>query len=147
MKIIIDADACPVKEISINIAKQHEIPVIMISDTAHQLSDDYCQIITVDKGNDSVDMKIISISLKDDIVITQDYGLASIILSKGAKVLHQSGLIYTNDNIDRLLFDRFLGQKVRRSGGRTSNIKKRTKEDDSKFVESLNQLIKSSMIK
>jgi uncharacterized protein len=137
MKIIIDADACPVKEITIDIAKDYNIPVIMISDTAHQLNSDYCEIITVDKSNDSVDMNIIKLTDKDDIIVTQDYGLAAIILSKGAKSINQNGLIYNENNIDQLLFNRFLGQKIRRSGGRCNNIKKRTNQDDEKFEQSL----------
>ena len=57
----------------------------------------------------------------EDIVVTQDFGLAALVLGQGARVLNQNGLIYTEANIDKLLFERYLGQKVRRGGGRTTN--------------------------
>jgi uncharacterized protein YaiI (UPF0178 family) len=55
MKILVDADACPVKEIIIRIAKSYRIPVTMITDTSHELYDTYSTIMTVDKGSDSVE--------------------------------------------------------------------------------------------
>lgn len=141
MRIVVDADACPVKEIIIKTAKIYDTPVTMISDTSHELSDGYSEIITVDKDRDSVDFALMKILTKADIVITQDYGLAAMALGKGAKALNQNGLIYTNDNIDKLLFERFLGQKVRRSGGRTTNPRKRRHEDNERFEVALLRLI------
>lgn len=133
IQILVDADACPVKDIIVKHAKQRNIPVTMIIDTSHELFDGYSTIITVDKGSDSVDIKLINLVKRGDIVISQDYGVAAMCLGKGAGVLNQNGLIYTQDNIDRLLFERHLGQKVRRAGGRTGTIKKRTKENDEAF--------------
>jgi uncharacterized protein YaiI (UPF0178 family) len=98
----------------------------------------------VDKARDSVDIALINKTEKGDIVVTQDYGLAAMVLAKGAKALNQNGLIYTKDNIDKLLFERHIGQKVRRSGGRTSSIPKRTKENDTDFENALSRMIKSS---
>ena len=69
----------------------------------------------------------------EDIVVTQDYGLAAMALGKGARIVNQNGLIYTNDNIDKLLMERHIGAKVRRSGGRTKGPAKRTKEDNERF--------------
>ena len=118
-----------------------KIPVVMLIDTSHVLSDGYSQIITVDKARDSVDLALINRTSFDDIVITQDYGLATMVLAKKARVLNQNGLIYTNNNIDGLLFDRHIGQKIRASGGRMTSIKKRTKEDDAKFEKALLSLL------
>jgi len=141
MQILVDADACPVKDIIIKIAKHSDIPVTMLIDTSHELKDEYCKIITVDRDRDSVDFALMKLLTRDDIVVTQDFGLAALVLGKGATVLNQNGLIYTNDNIDKLLFERFLGQKVRRGGGRTTNPKKRTKEDNERFAAALLSLI------
>lgn len=105
----------------------------MIIDTSHELNDGYSKVITVDKARDSVDIKLINILAKDDIVVTQDYGVAAMALGKGAKALNQNGLVYTNSNIDELLFSRFIGQKLRRAGKATNTAKKRTKEDDENF--------------
>ncbi len=141
MQILVDADACPVKEIIVRIAKKNSIPVTMLIDTSHELFDDYSTIITVDKARDSVDIALINLVKRDDIVITQDYGVAAMGLGKGAKVLNQNGLIYSDDNIDRLLFERHIGQKVRRAGGRTGSIKKRSKENDEGFERALLKLL------
>ena len=141
MQILVDADACPVKEIILRIAKKYKIPVTMIIDTSHELYDGYSTIITVDKARDSVDIKLINLLKREDIVVTQDYGVAAMGLGKGAKVLNQNGLIYSDNNIDRLLFERHIGQKVRRAGGRTGSVKKRSKEDDDNFERALLKLI------
>lgn len=133
MKILVDADACPVKEIIVEEARKRKLEVIMIIDTSHELDDGYSKIITVDKARDSVDIKLINILTKDDIVVTQDYGVAAMALGKGAKALNQNGLIYTDSNIDELLFSRFIGQKLRRAGKSTNTARKRTKEDDENF--------------
>ncbi len=113
----------------------------MIIDTSHELFDGYSTVITVDKSRDSVDIKLINLLKRGDVVVTQDYGVAAMGLGKGAKVLNQNGLIFSDNNIDRLLFERHLGQKVRRAGGRTGTFKKRTKENDEAFERSLVKLL------
>jgi len=133
MRILVDADACPVKQIIVRLAKERGIPVIMLIDTSHELNDGYSTVITVDKQADSVDFALMGLLTSDDIVVTQDFGLAAMVLGKGARAVNQNGLVFTNDNIDKLLMDRHVGQKVRRSGGRTKGPTKRTKEDDERF--------------
>ena len=141
MRILVDADACPVKQIIVCVAKKNQIPVTMLIDTSHKLNDGYSQIITVDKAADSVDFALMVLLSKDDVVVTQDYGLAAMALGKGARVINQNGMIYTNDNIDRLLMERHIGGKVRRAGGRTKGPSKRSKEDDALFELALESLI------
>ena len=138
---MVDADACPVKEIIVSIAKRKGLPVVMVMDTSHEMDDGYSTTITVDKARDSADMALINMVCSQDIVITQDYGLAAMALSKSAKVLNQNGLVYTNENIDQLLMDRYLGQKVRRGGGRSKGPHKRTHDDDARFIRSFEGLI------
>ena len=133
MQILVDADACPVKEIIVRLAKQRNIPVTMLIDTSHRLNDGYSKIITVDKQADSVDFALMGLLIRDDIVVTQDYGLAAMVLGKGARAISQNGFVYTNENIDRLLMERHIGAKVRRGGGRTKGPAKRTKEDNERF--------------
>jgi len=70
---------------------------------------------------------------REDIVVTQDFGLAAMVLGKGARAVNQNWLVFTNENIDKLLMERHIGQKVRRSGGRTKGPAKRVKEDDERF--------------
>ena len=132
-KILVDADACPVKEIITRLAKRRGIPVTMVIDTSHELDGGYGTVITVDKGADSADYKIAGLASPDDVVVTQDYGLAAMALAKGAKAINQDGMAYTDGNIDGLLAGRYAGQKIRRGGGRTKGPRKRTKEDDERF--------------
>lgn len=142
MNVLIDADACPVKEIAVEIAKGQNIPVIMICDTSHIIKSDYAQVITVDKGADSVDIRLANLVRKGDIAITQDYGVAAMVLSKGGFVLNQNGLIYDDTNIDRLLFERHIGKKLRKSGKRTGTVPQRSVKDDEKFREVFENLVK-----
>ena len=133
MRILVDADACPVKQIIVRLAKQKNIPVVMLIDTSHELNDGYSQVITVDKQADSVDFALMGLLTRDDIVVTQDFGLAAMVIGKGAKAVNQNGLVFTDANMDKLLMERHIGQKIRRGGGRTKGPPKRTKEDDARF--------------
>ena len=116
MKIMVDADACPVKELIINCARKHALEVIMVCDVAHMLfyNEDFVKTVTVDQGADSADLAIANRTQAGDICITQDYGLASLLLAKNATVLHHNGFFYTQENIDRMLFERHLSREMRR---------------------------------
>ena len=84
MRILVDPDACPVVSIVEQIAKKYQISVILLCDTNHILQSDYSEVLTVGAGADAVDFKLVSVCQKDDIVVTQDYGVAAMILGKGA---------------------------------------------------------------
>jgi uncharacterized protein YaiI (UPF0178 family) len=133
VRILVDADACPVKEIILRTAKRRNIPVTMVIDTSHELNDGYSTVITVDKGTDSADYAITGMAACHDVVVTQDYGLAAMVLAKEASAIDQNGMTYTDENIGSLLESRYIGQKIRRGGGRTKGPKKRTREDDERF--------------
>lgn len=68
-------------------------------------------MIVVGAGADTVDYKLISICHKDDVVVSQDYGVAAMALGKGTHAIHQSGKWYTNENIDKMLMERHLNEK------------------------------------
>ncbi len=137
MKIIIDADACPVVDITVGKAKERGLECIIVCDNTHSIEKDGAKTIVVDKGADSADCRIANITEKGDIVVTQDYGLATLVLGKGGKSLNQNGLVYTNDNIDNLLFTRHISKKERMAGNRTKGPKKRTPQNDTDFLKSL----------
>ena len=141
MRILVDADACPVKQIIVRLAKKKKIPVTMLIDTSHELSDGYSTIITVDKQADSVDFALMSLLEREDIVVTQDYGLAAMVIGKGARAVNQNGLVFTDENMDKLLMERHIGGKMRRGGGRTKGPTKRTKDDDARFEAAFEQLL------
>ena len=149
MRILVDADACPVVSIVEHIAKKYQISVILLCDTNHILQSDYSEVLTVGAGADAVDFKLVSVCQKDDIVVTQDYGVAAMILGKGAYGIHQSGRWYTNENIDQMLMERHLNKKARRASGKNhlKGPRKRTAEDDEHFRESFEKMIHMAMDK
>ncbi len=134
MRILVDADACPVKKEIVQVAKKYKVEVFMFMDTAHSYSDGYSETITVDQGNDSVDIRLINACQPNDIVVTQDYGLAALALAKRTQAINQNGRLYTSENIDQLLFERHLGVKNRQTRHRQKGMPKRTKEDDQLFI-------------
>ena len=145
MNIYIDADGCPVVKETINVAKQFEIPVIIICDAAHYFMHEGVQTITVMPGSDAVDYEIINRLQPGDLVITQDYGLASLVLPKGVSVLHQLGYQYTKENIDGLLEQRYFSGQIRRKGGRTKGPKPFTDKDRTTFKQALIELVERSL--
>ncbi|WP_313524408.1 YaiI/YqxD family protein [Anaerotignum sp.] len=148
MKILVDADACPVKDIIVETATKYHVEVYMITDASHILfySEENVHVITVDQGADSADLAIANRTLPGDICITADYGLATLILAKKAIVLHPNGFFYTPENIDRMLFERHLSREMRRQKkGRSGHIRKRTKEDDASFLVVFEKTIKQNI--
>lgn len=146
MKILVDADGCPVKNIIVKVAKEYDIPVIMFANTSHFIDDGYSKVVIVGKGHDSADFALINKVNEGDIIVTQDYGVATMALSKKSYAINQNGLVYTNENMDKLLFQRYLSQKTRRAGGKTTNAKKRKKEDDQRFERNFRNLITNTII-
>lgn len=145
MKLLIDADACPVTRIAVEVAAKHQTECILLCDTAHILELPGAKTLVFDKGADSVDFALVNRVSPGDIVVTQDYGLASMCLARGAVVLHQDGWQYTQDNIDGLLFQRHASREYRAAGGRTKGPSKRTAEQDKSFRTALEKLIQQSV--
>lgn len=143
MKILVDADACPVISIVEQTAKKYGIPVILLCDTNHVLQSEYSEVKVIGAGADAVDFALVGLCKKGDLVVTQDYGVAAMILGKRAYGIHQSGKWYTDENIDRMLMERHISKKARRSKAKhhLKGPAKRTVEDDKRFEESLEWLI------
>lgn len=143
MKILVDADACPVISIIERIAKKYQLPVVLLCDTNHVLHSDYSEIKVIGAGVDAVDFALVGLCGKGDLVVTQDYGVAAMILGKGAHGIHQNGKWYTNENIDRMLMERHISKKERRSKSKhhLKGPAKRTLEDDRIFEGSIERLI------
>lgn len=143
MRILIDADGCPVVAETVKIAKQNNIEVIIFCDTSHEIAYENVQTITVSKGADSVDFALVNCVQKEDIVVTQDYGLSAMVLSRGGVPITQNGLVITDSNITMLLTSRYENKKVRMSGGHIKGPKKRTEANNKDFITSLENLIKA----
>lgn len=144
MRIIIDGDSSPVIEESKNIAQDKNIELIVFCDYNHNISTNYGEVKKVDQSFQSVDMEIINYVKKDDIVITDDYGLASLVLSKKCLVINSKGMVYNDTNIDNLLMRRHINKKIRRAGGKHPSPSKRTNKDNIKFKRNLLKLIKEN---
>lgn len=141
MKILIDGDAFPCVKKIISLAKYYQRKIVVYIDTSHTLEDDYAEVVIVSKGDNAVDIKLENNIQKGDIVLTQDYGVAIIGLSKGAICINQYGNRYTDYNIDYLLEIKGINLKRRRH----ENIKgprKRTKSDDDRLLKEIELLIK-----
>ena len=148
MRIYVDADACPVISIVEQVAQKNNILVTFLCDTNHVLYSGYSEVKVIEAGADAVDFALVSLCRKNDIVVTQDYGVAAMALGKGAYAIHQSGKWYTDENIDQMLMERHLGKKARRASGKNhlKGPKKRTEENDVRFWHSFEELIKFAMI-
>ncbi len=148
MRLVIDGDGSPVKETTIAVAKEYGLSVVIVTSIDHYSKKEYpafVEFIYVDRGADSADFKIVSVLQPEDILITQDYGLASLTLAKAAHVLHQTGLEYTAMNIDSLLTQRFIGNKMRQAKQRTKGPKPFTDADRAHFKEVLEGFIQQSL--
>ena len=143
MRIYVDADACPVVHETEQLAKRHELPVTLLCDTNHILTSDYSEVRIIGAGADAVDLALINLCHQGDIVVTQDYGVAALALGKRAYAIHQNGWEYTAENIDRLLMERHLAKKARRSKQKVHlrGPAKRTAEDDERFKDGLERLL------
>lgn len=140
-RILIDADGCPVVDITIRLAKECCVECLILCDTSHAFVREGAETLTFSKGADSVDFALVNMINSGDIVITQDYGLAAMCLARNATVLNQDGKVYSADNIDGLLNVRHISRKVRSSGGRFKGPPKRTPEQDEQFRVSLRRIL------
>ena len=143
MKLLIDADACPksVYRICREMAEKHGVPVWTVASFDHQIESDHHVIVGDDPQE--ADYKIINTADPGDVIVTQDWGLAAVVLGKGARALSPSGREFRPEKIDFLLEEREIKAKFRRSGGRTRGPKKRTPEEDQHFEKSLERILSS----
>ena len=141
MKVLVDADACPVVDITVRLCREFNKECVLFCDTAHELHREGAQTLVFDKGADSVDYALVNRVQPGDLVITQDYGLASMCLAKEARVLHQDGWEYTAYNIEALLFQRHASREYRAAGGRTKGPAKRKQSQNDAFAATLRGIL------
>lgn len=141
MKILIDADGCPVVDSTVAMAKKYHIECLLLCDTSHVFEKEGVKTLTFSKGADSVDFALVNLARPGDVVVTQDYGLAAMCLARNAVALNQDGMEYTEDNIDALLFQRHTAKKIRNAGGRLKGPPKRRPEQDAAFRDMLTELL------
>lgn len=145
LKIIIDADACPksVLKHTVETGAKYGIPVITVASFNHNIISS--QHITVESGSQEADLKIINITTPGDIIITQDWGLAALVMSKNASAISPAGIEYDPERMTFMLEEREIKAKFRRNGGRTKGPKKRAAEDDIRFLRTLENMVSREM--
>ena len=145
MKVLIDADACPVVDIAVRLCMEFNTECLLLCDTAHIMHRENATTFVFDKGADSVDFALVNRVCAGDIVVTQDYGLASMCLARSAKALHQDGWEYTEYNIGALLEQRHAARCFRAAGGRTKGPSKRTHQQDEAFKAAFRSLLQQTV--
>ncbi len=145
MKIYVDADGCPVVDEAVEIAKNHKLEIIIVKNYSHEITDSYATVVSVDISRDSADFYIVNRIKKGDIIITQDYGLAAMCLSKEAIPISQNGLVFSTNNIDGMLNRRHLHQQLRKQNKYYGKAKKRNSESDREFERSLKRLVEKNI--
>lgn len=144
--IIIDGDACPVVNSVIELTQETGIFVTIIRSFSHfstQIDPEHVRTVYVDDGPESVDYKIVQLASSEDIVITQDYGLASLLLNKVRFVMHHKGFLFNDDNIQQLLDQRYINAHIRKQGGRHKGPPPFTKQDRQHFEHQFKLLIQT----
>ncbi|MFI3170236.1 MAG: DUF188 domain-containing protein [Faecalibacterium sp.] len=136
-RILIDADGCPVVNQAIVLAKEFKVECYILCDTSHYYQRAGATTLTFSKGADSVDFALVNLLKPNDIVITQDYGLAAMALARKARILNQNGMRYTDFNIESLLEVRYQTKKRRAAGERVKGSAKRTCAQDESFIKAL----------
>lgn len=143
MNVYIDGDGCPVVRQSVDLCRRFRVPCTIVCDTSHTFSDDYARVVICSKGADSADYRLVGLLRPGDLCITQDYGLAALCLSRGARAMNQDGMHYTDANIGGLLEARAFAGNVRRGGGRLRGPRKRTRAQDEAFVLALRRILEA----
>jgi uncharacterized protein len=143
MKILVDADACPksVLQMCLDSGAKYNVPVWTVASFNHNIISDHH--VVVGDSSQEADIKLINLARPGDIAVTQDYGLAAMLLGKGLYCLSPHGSEYTEHKIQFLLEEREAKARFRRGGGRTRGPKKRSTTDDSRFAACLEKLLQS----
>ena len=141
MRVFIDADACPVLKIVERLCEKYKVPLIAVKDYNHNIYLSYGEIITLEQGNDHADLYIANKILPEDLVITNDIGLSSLILGKKALCINFYGNIIDQNNIDFLLHSRHVKAKGRKNKKYAKGPAARTSHDNHHFENTLQTIL------
>lgn len=142
VEIYVDADACPVKDEVVRVAERHSAPVHIVSNSWMRLPNSrLVQRVVVAEGPDAADDWIADRIGNGDIVVTADIPLASRCLKAGAKALGPSGKLFDDNNIGMAMAMRELMSDLRDTGEVRGNNPAFTRQDRSRFLQALEQVI------
>lgn len=139
---MVDADSCPVKEEIVEIANSFSMDAVFVASFAHMKNDLNGAVWQfVDSSKEAADLFIMNNVKSGDVVVTQDIGLASTLLLKGVYVLSPKGILFEENEIRTALDMRYLSAKARRKGVYGKGPKPYSREDRSRFVEQLTNIL------
>lgn len=143
--LFIDADACPVTREAIAIARRHGMNVVVVANSTQNLdryaSRNGVEAVQVSSGRDAADFAVVERLSAGDVVVTQDIGLAAMVLGKSAGAINPRGRIFYLATIDAELAVRHAEAKLRRAGGRHGGPPKFDEEAREHFGEQLERLL------
>lgn len=140
MKILLDADGSPIRNICENLSKKYGARLIMVKNYSQEFTPSYGEVVDVDISKEAADIYIANHAKKDDLVITNDRGLSSLGLSKEARVLDFQGEFLDDNNIMQFLSVRHFNKKMR-DREIYFNISKREKSADENFYRALDKYL------
>jgi len=141
-QILVDADACPVKEEILRVAGRRNLVVTFVANSGLRPSrDPLIRTIVVPQGPDIADDWIVEHAAPGDIVITADVPLASRCVALGAVVLGPTGRAFTPDSVGMALAMRNLNQQLRESGESKGYNKEFGPRERAAFVSALAQAL------
>ncbi|MCZ0701982.1 uncharacterized protein YaiI (UPF0178 family) [Natronobacillus azotifigens] len=144
MNIYVDADACPMNDIIIELGLANNLSIYLVKSYNHYSLQEYptgVDTIYVDTGKEAADYRILSMANDGDLIVSQDYGLAALAIAKNCLVIHPKGFAYNKGNIDQLLASRYQSAQARKQGIRTKGPKALTESDKQKFTSLLTKII------
>ena len=145
MEIYVDADASPVKNEVVRVAKRYGLKVYLVSNSEMQMGQDELVEMVIVSGNfDAADDWIAEHVTDQDIVISGDIPLASRCLEKGARVIGPKGRVFTEESIGEALANRQLMAYLREMGNITRGPTPYGKGDRSRFLQRLDDLIQAA---
>lgn len=143
--LFIDADACPVTRDAISIAREHGLEVVLVCNGTQNLdrylSRNGVSAVRVSSGHDAADFAIVERLRPEDTVVTQDIGLAAMVLGRGAAAIGVRGRVFYRATIDAEMAVRHAEARVRRAGGRTGGPSAFTDDDRERFHLALSRLL------
>jgi uncharacterized protein YaiI (UPF0178 family) len=141
-RIIVDGDACPVKDEALRVAERHRLPVVIVSNGGLRPSrDPMVRHVVVARTPDAADDWIAANATASDIVVTADIPLAARVVSKDAHALGPTGKPFTPENIGMAVAMRDLQQHLRETGESKGYNAAMTRQDRSRFLEALEQTV------
>ena len=137
-QILVDADACPVKEEVYRVAFRLEVPVTMVSN-AHLRIPQHPLVtrVVVSTGFDAADDWIAERAHPASVVVTADILLADRCLKAGAAVVAPNGKPFTTSSIGNAVAVRAIMSDLRAGGERIGGPPPFAKEDRSRFLSAL----------